>query len=95
MEKEQIIQKQLGKTARIERQILGGMMNSSFLVDYQNQKYILYMPTIQANEMVDRKEEKRHLDIVYSLGITSKNVYFDVEKGIKINEFINGNSFIW
>ena len=92
MEKEQVIQKYLGKSAKIEKQILGGMMNNSFLVDYQNKKYILYMPTIQANEMVDRKEEKRHLDIVYSLGITGKNVYFDVEKGIKINEFINGDS---
>ena len=92
MEKEQIIREQLGETAKIERQILGGMMNGSFLVDYQNKKYILYMPTAQANEMVDRKEEKRHLDIVYPLGVTSKNVYFDVPNGIKINEFIEGES---
>ena len=92
MEKEQVIKTYLGETAIIERQLLGGMMNGSYVVDYQNKKYILYMPTAQANEMVNRKEEKRHLDIVYPLGITSKNVYFDVEKGIKINEFINGDS---
>ena len=92
MEKEEVIRLHLGETAKIERQILGGMMNGSFLVDYQNKKYILYMPTEQANEMVDRKEEKRHLDIVYPLGVTSKNVFFDIEKGIKINEFIEGES---
>ena len=92
MEKEKIIKKYLGETAQIERQILGGMMNGSFLVDYQDKKYILYMPTPQANEMVDRKEEKRHLDIVYPLGVTSKNVYFDIRSGIKINEFIEGES---
>ena len=92
MEKEEVIRLHLGETAKIERQILGGMMNGSFLVDYQNKKYILYMPTAQANEMVDRKEEKRHLDIVYPLGVTSKNVYFDVPSGIKINEFIEGES---
>ena len=92
MEKEQVISKYLGKTATIERKILGGMMNNSFLVNYQNKRYILYMPTAQANEMVDRKEEKRHLDIVYPLGITSKNVYFNIEEGIKINEFIEGDS---
>ena len=92
MEKEEVIRLHLGESAKIERQILGGMMNGSFLVDYQNKKYILYMPTEQANEMVDRKEEKRHLDIVYPLGITSKNVFFDIEKGIKINEFIEGES---
>ena len=92
MEKENIIKKYLGESAQIEKQILGGMMNGSFLVDYQDKKYILYMPTAQANEMVNRKEEKRHLDIVYPLGVTSKNVYFDVPKGIKINEFIDGES---
>ncbi len=92
MKKEEVIRLHLGESAQIERQILGGMMNGSFLVDYQNKKYILYMPTEQANEMVDRKEEKRHLDIVYPLGITSKNVYFDVKAGIKINEFIEGES---
>ena len=92
MEKEKIISLYLGKTAKIERQILGGMMNGSFLVDYQNKKYILYMPTAQANEMVNRKEEKRHLDIVYPLGVTSKNIYFDIPSGIKINEFIEGES---
>ena len=92
MEKENIIKKYLGETAQIEKQILGGMMNGSFLVDYQDKKYILYMPTAQANEMVNRKEEKRHLDIVYPLGVTSKNVYFDVPNGIKINEFIDGES---
>ena len=92
MEKENIIKKYLGESAQIEKQILGGMMNGSFLVDYQDKKYILYMPTAQANEMVNRKEEKRHLDIVYPLGVTSKNVYFDVPNGIKINEFIDGES---
>ena len=92
MEKENIIKKYLGESAQIEKQILGGMMNGSFLVDYQDKKYILYMPTPQANEMVNRKEEKRHLDIVYPLGVTSKNVYFDVPNGIKINEFIEGES---
>ena len=93
MEKEQVIKEHLGEGAKIEKQILGGMMNNSFLVSYKNKKYILYMPTAQANEMVDRKEEKRHLDIVYPLGITSKNVYFNIEQGIKINEFINSSVY--
>ena len=92
MEKENIIKQHLGKSAFIERQILGGMMNGSFLADYQDKRYILYMPTPQANEMVNRQEEKRHLDIVYPLGISSKNVYFDIANGIKINEFIEGES---
>ena len=43
MEKEEVIRLHLGESAKIERQILGGMMNGSFLVDYQNKKYILSM----------------------------------------------------
>lgn len=92
MEKEQVIKENLGASAKIKRQLLGGMMNNSYVVEFDNKQYILYMPTKQANEMVNRKEEKRHLDIVYSLGITSKNVYFNVEEGIKINDFIPGDS---
>ena len=92
MEKEEIIKRYLGETATIEKQMMGGMMNGSYLVNFNNKKYILYMPTEQANEMVDRVEEKRHLNIVYPLGITSKNVYFNEKTGVKINEFIEGNS---
>ena len=92
MKKEEIIKIILGDEARIVSPILGGMMNNSYLVNYQNKQYILYIATEQANEMVDRKEELNHLEMVYELGITSKNIYFDVSSGIKINEFIPGNS---
>ena len=92
MEKEEIIKIILGDTARIVSPILGGMMNNSYLVENQDKQYILYIATEQANEMVDRKEELNHLEMVYELGITSKNIYFDVSNGIKINEFIPGSS---
>lgn len=83
----------LGEGNEIIHQILGGMMNISYLVkDKENKKYIVYIPTKQANEMVDRPLEKEHQRIVYELGLTSKNIYFDTTTGIKINEFIEGES---
>ena len=83
----------LGEGASIEASLVGGMMNMSYIVkDNNGKRYVLYISTEQANEMVDRPLEKEHQRIVYELGITSKNVYFDVEKGIKINEFIEGSS---
>ena len=89
----QLITDVLGEGASIVEELHGGMMNKSYLIkDKANKKYILYISTEQANEMVDRPLEKEHQRIVYELGITSKNVYFDTEKGIKINEFIDGNS---
>lgn len=81
-----------GETAFIETQLRGGMMNESFVVSYNDKKYVLYIPTKQANEMVDRQLEKENHDIVYKLGLTSKNVYFDEETGIKSNRFIEGES---
>ena len=88
-----LLVKVLGEGSKIVHPVIGGMMNLSYLVeDKEGKKYILYISTEQANEMVDRPLEKEHQRIIYELGITSKNVYFDAEKGIKINEYIEGDS---
>ncbi len=90
---EELLIKVLGEGAKIVHEMLGGMMNISYLVkDKNDKKYIIYIPTEQANEMVDRPLEKEHQRIIYELGLTSKNVYFDEKAGIKINEFIEGDS---
>ena len=87
------VNKVLGEGSKIISPVLGGMMNMSYLVsDKNDKKYILYIPTEQANEMVDRVLEKEHQQIFYELGLTSKNVYFDTNTGIKINEYIEGSS---
>ena len=89
----ELIEKILGKGSQIVEPLLGGMMNVSYIVkDHTGKRYVLYIPTEQANEMVDRPLEKEHQKIIYSLGITSKNVYFDETTGIKMNEFIEGTS---
>ena len=83
----------LGEGSSIVSPLVGGMMNISYIVkDKNNKKYVLYISTEQANEMVDRPLEKEHQRIAYDLGVTSKNVYFDTERGVKINEFIEGTS---
>lgn len=95
LEKEvrELVNKILGEGSSIISPISGGMMNVSYKVkDKNNKEYILYIPTKQANEMVDRPLEKTHQRIIYELGITSKNVYFDESTGIKMNEFIDGES---
>ena len=92
VKKENLVREILGETAVIDRPLLGGMMNQSYIVLCDFKKYVLYLPTEQANEMVDRKLEKFSHEIIYNLGLTYKNVYFDVEKGIKINEYAEGSS---
>ena len=93
LEIKQLINKVLGEGSSIESPLVGGMMNISYIVkDKNNKRYVLYISTEQANEMVDRPLEKEHQAIAYLLGVTSKNIYFDVQKGIKINEYIEGSS---
>lgn len=83
----------LGEGSSIISPLMGGMMNSSFVVQDKNKKkFVLYIPTEQANEMVDRFLERDNQRIVIELGITSNNVYFDPNTGIKINEYIEGQS---
>ena len=89
----ELLNKILGEGSKIEKPLLGGMMNVSYIVsDAKGKKYVLYISTDQANEMVDRPLEKEHQKIIAELGLTSKNVYFDTDKGIKINEYLEGSS---
>lgn len=87
-----LLKRVLGNETEIVSELLGGMMNEAYIVRNGNDKYVYYISTAQANEMVDRKLEKETQNIAYNLGITSENVYFDLEKGIKINRFLDGNS---
>ena len=89
----ELCSKILNKKVDVIAPLLGGMMNVSYIVqDEDNRKYVIYFPTEQANEMVDRVIEKENQRIVYELGLTSKNIYFDEKTGIKMNEFIEGHS---
>ena len=87
-----LLQKVLGKDVEVLSELLGGMMNEAYIVKSGNEKYVYYISTEQANEMVDRKLEQETQNIAFTLGLTSENVYFDLEKGIKINRFLEGDS---
>lgn len=88
----ELLKKVIGNDAEVVSELLGGMMNEAYIVKSKKGKFVYYISTAQANEMVDRKLEKETQNIAYELGITSENVYFDLEKGIKINHFIEGDS---
>lgn len=76
----------------IKTRLLGGMMNETYIVSSLKKDYVLYIPQGNANDVVDRCEEKFVQNIASSLGVTSKNVYFNVETGIKCHEYIDGIS---
>ena len=82
----------IGEDAKVESTLVGGMMNEAYIVSSSKGKFVYYISTAQANEMVDRKLEKETQSIAFDLGITSENVYFDLDSGIKINRYIEGSS---
>ena len=87
-----LIKEVLGKDAVILEPLKGGMMNKSYIIGNNGKKYVLFVPTSQANEMVNRYLERETQAIASRLKITSKNVFFDPETGVKIHEFIEGYS---
>ena len=87
-----LLKKVIGEDAEILSELVGGMMNEAYIVKSSQGKFVYYISTAQANEMVDRNLEKETQNIAYELGLTSQNVYFDLENGIKINRFIEGES---
>lgn len=89
---EQLLFDIFGENSEVISPLVGGMMNRSYIVSHNDKRYVLYISTEQANEMVNRPLEKDNQRIVYNLGITSKNIYFDTDKGIKVNEYIEGSS---
>ena len=87
-----LLKKVIGDDAKVISELVGGMMNEAYIVESKQGRFVYYISTAQANEMVDRPLEKETQNIAFELGITSENVYFDLEKGIKINRFIEGES---
>ena len=81
-----------GNEAQIKSRLLGGMMNETYIVSHDKKNYVLFVPQGNANEIVNREEEKFVQNIAYNLGITSKNIYFNTTNGIKCHEFIEGQS---
>ena len=92
MEIEEIKEKLFSKNAKILGPLVGGMMNQSFIVQDGEEKYVMYISTEQANEMVDRVLEKKHMLLANSLGISNECKGFIVEKGIKATKYIEGSS---
>ena len=87
-----LLKKVIGEDAKVESTLVGGMMNEAYIVSSKQGRFVYYISTAQANEMVDRNLEKETQGIAFNLGLTSENVYFNLKKGIKINRFIEGSS---
>jgi thiamine kinase-like enzyme len=75
---------------KVEKRLMGGMSNFTYVVNINNKFYTFRIPGKNADKFVNRIVEKHNIDLVEALGLNNKTVYFDIESGYKIAEYIEG-----
>ncbi len=70
----------------------GGMNNVIYLLIAHGVKYVVYLPTPNCNDIVNRQDEHRNLQAIAPLKISRTNIYHNSETGVKINTFVEGKS---
>ncbi len=65
-----------------------GLTNKSFSFSCKGERYIYRNPGSVSNEYIDRKNEKRALEIASRLGIDSSYIYADENEGWKLSRFV-------
>ncbi len=74
----------------------GGLTNTNFtfgLKNDQTQRYVLRIPGIGTEEMIDRAAEEHHLSLIKQTGLDADTPHFDAVSGIKVTGFINGRTY--
>ena len=67
---------------------LGGMTNQNYLVKTTNKQYIVKFFGKGTEKLINRRDEKYNLELLKDLDLDVKNYLFDIEAGIKVNEYI-------
>ena len=68
---------------------LGGMTNQNYLVKTISKPYIVKFFGKGTEKLINRQDEKYNLELLKDLNLDVKNYLFDIESGIKVNEYID------
>ena len=90
---EKIIKENISSLLRQEEEVLsveqlGGMTNQNYLVKTTNKQYIVKFFGKGTEKLINRQDEKYNLELLKDLDLDVKNYLFDIEAGIKVNEYI-------
>ena len=93
--KKQKIEKLLSKEEEIVNvERLGGMTNNNYLVETTNRKFIVKFFGKGTDKLINRIAEKNNLEKLRDLELDVENYIFDINEGIKVNEYIeNATTF--
>ena len=90
---ENIIKEKISSLLSEEEEVLsveqlGGMTNQNYLVKTTNKQYIVKFFGKGTEKLINRQDEKYNLELLKDLDLDVKNYLFDIEAGIKVNEYI-------
>ena len=90
---EKIIKEKISSLLSQEEEVLsveqlGGMTNQNYLVKTTNKQYIVKFFGKGTEKLINRQDEKYNLKLLKDLDLDVKNYLFDIEAGIKVNEYI-------
>ena len=90
---EKIIKEKISSLLSQEEEVLsveqlGGMTNQNYLAKTTNKQYIVKFFGKGTEKLINRQDEKYNLELLEDLDLDVKNYLFDIEAGIKVNEYI-------
>ena len=90
---EKIIKEKISSLLSQEEEVLsveqlGGMTNQNYLAKTTNKQYIVKFFGKGTEKLINRQDEKYNLELLKDLDLDVKNYLFDIEAGIKVNEYI-------
>ena len=90
---EKIIEEKISSLLSEEEEVLsveqlGGMTNQNYLAKTTNKQYIVKFFGKGTEKLINRQDEKYNLELLKDLDLDVKNYLFDIEAGIKVNEYI-------
>lgn len=90
---EKIIKEKISSLLNEEEEVLsveqlGGMTNQNYLAKTTNKQYIVKFFGKGTEKLINRQDEKYNLELLKDLDLDVKNYLFDIEAGIKVNEYI-------
>ena len=90
---EKIIKEKISSLVSEEEEVLsveqlGGMTNQNYLVKTTNKQYIVKFFGKGTEKLINRQDEKYNLELLKDLDLDVKNYLFDIDAGIKVNEYI-------
>lgn len=68
--------------------IIGGMTNFNYLVEVDEEEYVIRIPGNGTSSLIDRTQELQNLKLGSAIGINPELIYFNVENGLKITQRI-------